>query len=62
MAQNPDLYSLIREFEKAARPSANDPTAPATVQDIDNLVTQTAVLLKNWFQSSNFPAGHSLHC
>lgn len=46
MAQNSELYSLIREFEKAARPSANDPTAPATVQDIDNLVTQTAVLLE----------------
>ena len=46
MPQKTELYSLIREFEKAARPSANDPTAPATVQDIDNLVTQTAVLLE----------------
>ena len=37
-----ELYQLVKDFDTAARPAGDDPTAPATVEDLDNLVTQTA--------------------
>lgn len=40
-----DLHAIVKDFDAAARPAGDDPTAPATVKDLDNLVTQTALAL-----------------
>lgn len=37
-----DLHTIVKDFDAVARPAGDDPTAPATVKDLDNLVTQTA--------------------
>jgi len=40
-----DLHALVREFDKQARPRQNDPGAPATVAELNNLVTQISYTL-----------------
>ena len=40
-----DLRMLVRDFAAAARPKQNDPSAPATVAELNNLVTQMSATL-----------------
>lgn len=40
-----DLHALVRDFDKNARPRQNDPSAPATVAELNNLVTQISCTL-----------------
>lgn len=41
MAMNEaELHKLVREFDTSARPNQTDPKAPATVEELNNLVTQ----------------------
>lgn len=35
-----ELHLMVHEFDKAARPTRSDPDAPATVAELNNLVTQ----------------------
>ena len=40
------MYSCIKEFDSAARPETPDGSAPATVADLNNLVTQLSFTLE----------------
>lgn len=44
-AHEAELHMLVKEFDRLARPKQNDPSAPATVAELDNLVTQISYTL-----------------
>lgn len=39
------LHQIVKEFDISARPESNDPNSPATVADLNRLVTQIAFTL-----------------
>ena len=40
-----ELHKLIKKFDTDARPKQTDPNAPATVKELNNLVTQISSTL-----------------
>lgn len=41
-----DLQALVSEFQREARPKQNDPTAPATVAELNHVVTELSRTLE----------------
>lgn len=41
-----ELQSLVSEFQREARPKQSDPTAPATVAELNHVVTELSRTLE----------------